>query len=120
VAFCVKLISNSGRSICSSFPSLFGEGMPMVVLEAMAAGIPLVGTRVEGTPEVIRDRVDGLLAEPSDPASLVAALACFVTGEVDWQAVRQSAYERQVASFSTKSMATGVARVYRQVLGFDE
>ncbi|MEZ6079666.1 MAG: glycosyltransferase [Pirellulaceae bacterium] len=52
--------------LCSC-PRLFGEGMPMVVLEALAAAVPVVATRVEGTPEVIRDGIEGLLAEPGMP-----------------------------------------------------
>ena len=98
-------------------PSLFGEGMPMVMLEAMAAGVPVIGTRVEGTPEVVRDGLDGLIAEPRDPASLAAAIERCLTGQADWQALCHSAYERQTTRFSDSSMARGVAEVYRAVLG---
>jgi len=97
-------------------PSLFGEGLPMVVLEAMAAGVPVVGTRVEGVPEAIRDGIDGLLAEPNDPADLARAISEFIQSECDWASCRQHAHDRQAAQFSDKSMATGVAEVYRQVL----
>ncbi|MBL8827627.1 MAG: glycosyltransferase, partial [Planctomycetaceae bacterium] len=97
-------------------PSLFGEGMPMVVLEAMAAGVPVVSTRVEGVPEAIREGVDGLLADAADPVSLAGAIEQFVTGAVDWSTMRSEAYERQVQCFSDRSMAENVAQVYDAVL----
>lgn len=97
-------------------PSLFGEGMPMVVLEAMSFGVPIIATRVEGTPEAIRDEQDGLIVEPGDPTSLALAIARFVHGRADWQAMRASARQRQAERFSARSMAEGAARVYRSVL----
>lgn len=101
-------------------PSLFGEGLPMVVLEAMAAGVPIVSTRVEGIPEAVRDGLDGLIAAPNDPADLAAAIRRFLLGEVDWQACRTSAHARQAGHFSDRSMAAHVAEVYRRVLGPDD
>ncbi len=97
-------------------PSLFGEGLPMVVLEAMAAGIPVVGTRVEGVPEAIRDGCDGVLAAPNDSADLARAIEAFIDGSVNWTACREHAHRRQAEIFSAESMARGVAEVYREVL----
>jgi glycosyltransferase involved in cell wall biosynthesis len=97
-------------------PSLFGEGLPMVVLEAMAAGVPVIATRVEGVPEAIRDGVDGLIVAPDDPAALGDAIGCCVRGGVDWAALRVAAHRRQAALFSDRAMAEGVAHVYREVL----
>lgn len=97
-------------------PSLFGEGLPMVVLEAMAAGIPLVGTRVEGVPEAVRDGVDGVICEPRDPMAMADAVERVISGQVDWQSLRANAHHRQAERFSDRSMADGVASVYKQVL----
>ena len=52
----------------------FAEGIPVVLMEAMAMEIPCVTTCITGIPELIRDGVDGLLVMPSDGDALVAAL----------------------------------------------
>jgi glycosyltransferase involved in cell wall biosynthesis len=99
-----------------ALPSLFGEGMPMVVLEAMAAGLPIVSTRVEGIPQVVRDGQDGLLVEPGDPQGLADALLRFARGEVNGEALGDSGWQRQREHFSDVSMAARVAAIYREVL----
>jgi glycosyltransferase involved in cell wall biosynthesis len=99
-----------------ALPSLFGEGLPMVVLEAMATGVPVVATDVEGVPEAIRDGIDGVIARPKDADDLAQQIARVMRGELDWQRLRSSALERQRAMFSDESMAAGVAKVYDELI----
>jgi glycosyltransferase involved in cell wall biosynthesis len=116
IGFSRDVIGEMRKSDLFVLPSLFGEGLPMVVLEAMSAGVPVVATRVEGTPEAVRDGIDGLLANPGDAKDLGRAIATFIRGDSDWAAMRTSAHKRQADHFSDTSMTAGVAAVYRQVL----
>ena len=97
-------------------PSLYGEGLPMVVIEAMAAGVPVIGTRVQGIPEVLT-KGNGLVAEPACVASLANCIQRVITEGEDWSTIRRNAWQRQVDFFSDHSMARGVAEVYDEVLG---
>jgi glycosyltransferase involved in cell wall biosynthesis len=66
------------------------EGLPVVLIEALACGLPSVATRLSGIPELISDRETGVLAEPGDAASLAAALTWVVDGcELDLAAGRR-------------------------------
>ena len=98
-------------------PSLFGEGLPFVILEAMASGVPVISTSVEGIPEAVRDGQDGLIVPPSNPEALAGAIRRIVEGQVDWQSLRHSAHQRQGCNYTDRTMAEGVAAAYESVLG---
>ena len=56
-------------------PTLPGEGVPRVLLEAMASGLPIVVSDVAGVPTLVQHEVNGLLVPPAEPAAIAAALA---------------------------------------------
>ena len=97
-------------------PSLYGEGLPMVVLESMANAIPVVASRVEGIPEAVRDGIDGLIFEPSNPEDLAEKLQSLIGDNRTWKCMSESAVERQRNDLSDISMARGVATVYDELL----
>lgn len=97
-------------------PSLVPEGMPMAVLEAMAAGVPAIGSRVEGVVDVIEHGDNGLLFEPGDATDLAATLRRFISGDADWSTIRRRGYQFHADGYSDVSMSTAVADLYDRVL----
>lgn len=97
-------------------PNLFGEGLPMVVLEAMSAAAPVVATRVEGAPEAITHGLEGLLAESRNAFSLADEIDSLVVGEYDWPQMPEAAFDRHRPSFLDLAMARDTAAVYRNLI----
>jgi len=93
------------------------EGTPNVVLEAMAAGVPVVATRVGGTPEVVTHGVTGLLVEPGD-AQAVADAALQVAGDRDLEArLATGARAEAEKRFCLSTMVSETLRIYARTLG---
>ena len=97
------------------FPSRY-EGHPHALLEAMAAGVPVVGTAVQGTIEVIRDGVEGLLVPPDDAGALARALVAVLQDEPLAARLAAGARARVASEFSVQKMVDRILRVYWETL----
>ncbi len=93
-------------------PSL-REGMPMTILEAMAAGVPVVATRVGAAADVIDNGRTGMLVPPSDVPSLTAAVKSVLRGD---HGIGEAARQEVEKSFTVDVMARRYAEQYRLVL----
>ncbi len=92
------------------------EGLPLVVLEAMAAGLPVVATAVGGTPEVVVDGVTGLLVPPRDPAALAQAITRLLRNPDLRRKMGRAGRERVTEHFSVEQMVRKTESLYEQLL----
>lgn len=102
------------RSSIYTLPS-FNEGLPMSVLEAMAAGLAVVTTRVGGIPELIEDGIDGLLIDAGDRAALAAALARLLDEPDLRERLARAARARIEAKYNSAAVLPLLHRIYAEV-----
>ncbi len=88
------------------------EGLPNAVLEAMAAGVAVVATRVGGVPEVVVDQETGRLVAPGDPPALAAAVLMLLSDPAATAAMGRAGRARVRDHFSVASMAERTQRLY--------
>jgi glycosyltransferase involved in cell wall biosynthesis len=91
------------------------EGMPGAVMEAMASGLPVVGTAVNGIAELVRDGETGLLVAPKDPAALAGALARLATDAPLRLRMGAAGRTRIVEELSLERMVARTTQLYREL-----
>jgi glycosyltransferase involved in cell wall biosynthesis len=103
-------------SACDVFilPSLW-EPFGIVLLEAMAVGKPVIGTRVGGIPEVIEDGVSGYLVEPGSPQQLAQKLLQLLWDESLRSQLGQKGMQRVRERFNIQEMVKKVEQVYLSI-----
>jgi len=92
------------------------EGNPLAVMEAMAAGLPVIGTAVGGVPELVDTGVHGILVKPGDRAAFVNAMRSLVEGSSIRLVMANAARVRALTDFKVDRMVHGYASLYRAMV----
>lgn len=92
------------------------EGTPVVAIEALAAGRPVVATRVGGVPDVVRDGVDGFLADVGDVEALARALARLARDPALRQAYGEAGRAHVIPRYRVSRLVDDVDALYRELL----
>ena len=92
------------------------EGTPVAAIEALAAGVPVVATRVGGTPAVVDDGETGFLVEPGDPDALAARLAELAADPELRQRMGRLGAERMRERYGIERMVEETEQLYERLL----
>jgi glycosyltransferase involved in cell wall biosynthesis len=110
------LASEFARSSLLVLPT-FEDNCPMVVLEAMAAGLPVAASRVGGVPDLITCEKDGLMFDPNDPNEMRICLEKLVRESETRDRLGAAGRTKAHAKFHPRIIAEQHLAIYREVLG---
>ena len=99
------------------FSSRWPEAFGLTLVEAMAAGKPVVATQVGAVPEIVRHGVDGWLVPPNDPRAMADGIVQLLRDRAMATRMGQAARVRVQEAFSLERMTTEIEAVYREVVG---
>lgn len=94
----------------------FKEGLPMALLEAMAAKVPVIATKVGAVPKLIEDGVSGILIPPKDPQAIADAAIEVLSDEQGSLKMARKGFERVRDHYSSATMAQKYLALYNDLL----
>ena len=90
----------------------FAEGVPVVLMEAMAAQVPVLATRIAGIPELVEDGISGHLVPPGDADALATALTTILQNPEKAAQMGRAGRTKVLAEFSSQSEAARLAHLF--------
>jgi glycosyltransferase involved in cell wall biosynthesis len=106
----IRLYAGADLFVLSSFD----EGVPVVLMEAMAMEVPCVATHVAGIPELIRNGVDGLLVPPGDEEGLAHAICQLLQDPVLRRRLGESARLRIIEHYNLRRNCEALAAIFKR------
>lgn len=104
------------RSLIGVVPSIVPDSCPTVVMEAMAAGRPVVASRTGGIPDLVEDGRTGILVEPNAPAALAGALERLIASP-ELRSRMSDAARANLSQFTASSVVPQIERIYEVAIG---
>jgi glycosyltransferase involved in cell wall biosynthesis len=105
-----------GESDVFLLPSRYGEGLPIAMLEAMAARCIVVASDVASVRSVIKDGENGLLVEPYNAAQVASKLKILLSGEVNWEKLQGNARATVEEKFSIDDYVKKLGDIYKNLI----
>jgi colanic acid/amylovoran biosynthesis glycosyltransferase len=102
-----RLLAGAACCVLSSH----SEGIPVSLMEAMALGVPVLGPRVTGVPELVEEGESGLLADPADPEDFAAKLALLLGDQAEGRRLAAAARLRIEARFDIAANSQQLANI---------
>ena len=93
------------------------DGIPNVLVESLAMGVPAVSTTVSGVPEILEDKTTGLTVPPSSPARMAEAILTLLTDEPLRARIKECGRQKVINDFDNKKHIKVLAELYKKVLG---
>ena len=97
-------------------PTIYGEGVPKVLLEAAAVGRPSVATDLRGCREIVRPGVNGILVAPGDPQALSSAVETLLRSPALRERYGQAGRQLVLAEFSEDLVVSQTLGIYERLL----
>lgn len=110
-----ELLAEMKRASLLILPTL-EDNCPMVVLEAMAVGLPVIASKVGGVPDLITEGKTGMMFDPLNPESIRAVTTAMIGDPVLRVQIGQAAKEEAIKRFHPKVVAQSHLQIYREVL----
>jgi glycosyltransferase involved in cell wall biosynthesis len=99
-------------------PSASGEGLPLVLFEAMACGLPVIATTVGGTPEIVDNMKNGVLIPPRDPEAMAHSLSDLLENKELTAVIGKEGQKKIRESFSWDENVRQLKEVYSEILRY--